>query len=311
MRSYRLSFWILLLTVMFSTSAFAWGPATHTYIANQLQSTGEKADQLYGAVTPDINLLLSADAWSPYFQATHHEFMPVWTVASNSDSNAVKALAFGMATHNEEWGADYTAHMHSMKYPDFQQGGYVIKKSQELCTLLNQMYGGQIPPGILTLDNCHFILEYGIDLMVKMKDPAIGAKVMQSARHRSPEIAGLLMAAYPEADPTPKFGPPGITYGMELAAVEPVWREKMIQYGDILMLPSDKALPALATFLNQMAHDLNVLPAELDASEIIKGALVGSMYVCSPDFGAELNATVANVAVNLDTHGVHYSVQSK
>jgi len=304
MRISRLTFWVVVLALALSSSAFAWGPATHTYIANQLQGPGEKPDQMYGAVTPDINLLLSADAWSPYFQMTHHEFA-VWNTSTSSDSKVMKALAYGYTTHNEDWGADYTAHIHSLAYPEFAQGGYVIKKSAELCAVLQDAYGNQIPDGILTLDNCHFILEYGLDLMVKMKDPAIGAKVMQSARHRSPQIAALLVAAYPEVDPAPKFGlPAGTTYGMEFAIVEPIWREKMIQYGDILMLPSDKALPALAAFLNQMAHDLGVLPGQLDATQLIAGALGATTQICAPDFGPELKATVANVALNLQTNGV-------
>jgi hypothetical protein len=305
MRSSRLTFWAILLTVMFSTSAFAWGPATHTYIVDQLNGRGEKADQLYGAVMPDINLLLSADGQSPYFQSTHYDFTNVWTVAANSHSEAYKGLAFGFASHNEKWGADYSAHIHSLRYPEFQQGGYVIKKSQELCKVLNDAYGSQVPPGILTLDNCHFILEYGLDLMVKSKDPWIGAKVMLAARFRSPRVSGLLMAAYPDVDPMPKLGlPAGTTYGTEFAMAEQVWREKMIQYGQILMLPNDKAVPALAAFLNQMAHDLEVLPGELDATQLIGAALVASMQVCATDFSPELKATVANVNFNMHTHGI-------
>jgi hypothetical protein len=285
---------MLTLALAASTLLQAWGPGTHTYVAHQLKEVGtNKAELLYGAIAPDFNLLKSMSATDPLFLATHYLALAPWEVAASTQE---KALAWGFATHNEAWGADHTAHIASLTLADTSQG-YVIQKAAVLkATLDAQLTAAGMTGylGLITPDNCHFILEYGIDLLARRLDPYLGAKLVEAASHRSSTMGPLMASAYAPGD---------AEGGATLAYMEGVWRTFMIRYGGILKEPEAKALPLMADFLVDLGIQLQVLPpVPLDQRpalvQLIGLALTDTITICAPDYPGEIQATIEALRTN-------------
>lgn len=285
---------VSLAALLVSSLAQAWGPGTHTYVADELWHPKHmKANVLYGAVSPDFYLLkpgalLPGD---PLFQATHYNYGAMWFAARTP---AGLALAWGFTTHNEAWGADHSAHLRSFDYPA-AKNGYVILKAAELQQLLigqlNAAGMGQYIP-MITPDNCHFIIEYGIDLLAKQRHPGLGDKLFGAATNRSPEMGALVARAYSNGDPATAAA---------LRDMEATWRAFMIQYGGILKLPDTEAMPAMAEFLVNLGVKLGVLPLPSTPEEeaaltgLITLGLNDSMAVCAPDFDTEITKTIEHL----------------
>jgi hypothetical protein len=281
----------ILALVASATALQAWGPGTHTYVAYQLREVGtNKAELLYGAIAPDFNLLKSMDPQDPLFLATHYLALAPWEAAGTPEE---RALAWGFASHNEAWGADRTAHIASLTLSDTSRG-YVIQKAAVLkATLDAQLTAAGMGSylGLITPDNCHFILEYGIDLLARRLDPYLGAKLVEAASHRSPAMGSLLARAYAPGD---------AEGGATLAYMEGVWRTFMIRYGGILKEPEAKALPLMADFLVDLGMQLQVLPPVPPDQrpalvQLIGLALTDAIALCAPDYPGEIGATVQSL----------------
>ena len=67
---------VFFLVLAFLTPALAWPPGTHAYIADKLKRGGDPVNVRFGAMTPDINQVLSTDQVSAYFFATHYSAIP-------------------------------------------------------------------------------------------------------------------------------------------------------------------------------------------------------------------------------------------
>ena len=278
----------ILALVASATALQAWGPGTHTYVAYQLKDVGtNKAELLYGAIAPDFNLLKSMSATDPLFLATHYLALAPWEVACTPEE---RALAWGFASHNEAWGADHTAHIASLTLADTGQG-YVIQKAAVLkATLEAQLTAAGMTGylGLITPDNCHFILEYGIDLLARRLDPYLGARLVEAAAHRSPAMGSLMARAYAPGD---------LEGGATLAYMEGIWRTFMVRYGGILKEPEAKALPMMADFLVDLGVQLQVLPPVPPDQrpalvQLIGLALTDSIAICAPDYPGEIGATI-------------------
>ncbi|WP_243304955.1 hypothetical protein [Geothrix oryzisoli] len=281
----------ILALVASATALQAWGPGTHTYVAYQLKEVGtNKAELLYGAIAPDFNLLKSMSATDPLFLATHYLALAPWEVAGTPEE---RALAWGFASHNEAWGADHTAHIASLTLTDTSQG-YVIQKAAVLkATLDAQLTAAGMDSylGLITPDNCHFILEYGIDLLARRLDPYLGAKLVEAASHRSPAMGSLMARAYAPGD---------TEGGATLAYMEGVWRTFMVRYGHILKEPEAKALPMMADFLVDLGIQLQVLPPVPPDQrpalvQLIGLALADAITICTPDYPGEIDATIQSL----------------
>ncbi len=283
------------LIVLLAPAASAWGPATHAYIAQrlpyaQLLWSGQK---LYGAMAPDVNNFFPESLRVNGFLQTHYAppviapgFLAVWDTAHTSIQ---KAQAIGFLSHNEMWGADSFAHNELADHPS----GYVITKAGLLCQRLQAQllafglwntYGA-----FITLDNCHFVLEYGIDLLMKQKDPALGLRVSTAALLRSPEFPTLLANAYNSTGITPD----------QWKQAEAEFRSFAVQYGFELQQPDSVAIPLIAEHLAAVAAKIGSLPPVPGADTLIALALVDSMDLCKRDFSATIDAAVAGVRQNL------------
>lgn len=312
---------ICLLVVVATVPALAWPPGTHAYIAAHAQPGADPVNVMYGAMAPDVNQLLSSDQLSPYFFATHYPagryaqqgFPDLWYSAQAMNTPASRSLGVGFASHNERWGADYFAHLKSRTYPNYRnaqyphQNGYVWVKADQLCPLMKSQLSAQgIDSPLLNAlladsMNCHFIVEYGMDLLLKQTmDPEIGAKVLAAAQtHDEPTMQTLLAISY--------FEPSGLM----MAGYDPYWSGILAQYGAALDLPMDQAVPAVAAFLEVLAEN-QILQTTLDdatraqLTAVIQLGLVDSMQLCAADYEVELTSTVHLVGARLAEQGITY-----
>ncbi len=142
--------------------------------------------------------------------AMHNNAMLVWLAAK---SPMERSLAFGFLTHNETWGADYTAHIKAPGFPD----GYVVEKGVQLVPmllpvlhqiLLNATAPGPEPGSVIHPISepyatgiaqqlapifGHDLSETAIDLLVKRNiDRTIGTRMVLAAKCRPANTGRLI-----------------------------------------------------------------------------------------------------------------------
>ena len=139
---------LFLVVGFFSSEAYPWGFATHTYINDHLGKTkrNQNMDEIYGAVAPDaFEYLFNFPSYLGFLSdQTHTEFLKVWNVPR---TGLGKSLAYGFVTHNDVWGADSTAHRLGLTFG--QDEGYIIAKAKLLAAILDQ-----VPAGDHTVNGC-------------------------------------------------------------------------------------------------------------------------------------------------------------
>lgn len=291
---------LLLIILGCACTTFAWGPATHTYITSSIVQNASN-NVLWGAIAPDVNQALSPAPTSVYFMDTHYGVMNIYNAAATPEE---REFAFGFVSHNEDWAADYTAHFHSRMTP--RNEGYVIRKSQQLCSLmtmqLTQAGLTQYLPYI-TLDNCHFVLEWGVDRLVLKQHPELAAKLFNGAALHSVNSGALLEQAFGPVLPDAK--------SPSWAAADALWAQTMATYGAISQMPDEQAIPALATLLTMMAENLGIIPPgdpafEAAFGQLVQLGLVDSMQICAEDSGPEIAATIQFVNKNMENRKIEF-----
>jgi len=296
---------ILVLT-LFSSSAFPWGTATHAFIDHNL---GKRyglvnINEIYGGISMDIFNALYWDQGPA--RGVHSEFMKVWTEAKRQTE---KALAFGFISHNELWGADFTAHCQSLT--SGKDEGYVISKARLLGELLAQepAYQALNLPNEITLEFAHYSVEGGIDLLIRRKDPFVGRKIIFAAKERSSDFPLLLVRAYAQ-DFAAYFGsyPEAV---MSIFHAEEKFRNSIILYGLALSQTENLALDLIAQYMAKQAGEFLTaygiaLPEGADLKAVMKFALEKSIAICAEDFDQEISATISFVDQQLEAHGISY-----
>ena len=132
---------ICLLLAMIPTIVFSWGDATHIYISDRLKARVgyENRNEMWGSLGPDIFNFVFDPALCPTWLAdqthgsTPDSFMKVWNAAGTT---AEKALAYGFVSHNEAWGADFTAHISGLTFG--HDWGYINEKAMVLAEHLDK-----------------------------------------------------------------------------------------------------------------------------------------------------------------------------
>jgi hypothetical protein len=325
-----------LLALLAVQMAFSWGNATHMYYAKQLGTKFgySNMNEMYGAVLPDCYTLVP-DANNQFMYAqTHDNAMPVWL---NAHGPVMKSIAFGYMTHNQTWGADYSAHIKSFAFPNFispvtgKRGGYAVEKGVELLPQLAPVLmqilldaGVPIQDGDgnplaeplaygIGAELGHDLSETAVDLLVKRNlDPAIGLRMVLAAKCR-PANAGELLASV--------YAPALHEYsGLSLAdatafiiASEKTYQQYIIQYGTAFSLPEKQTIALLAQQTAPVAEswieitlaqyglegiDVTVTPEQV--STFINAAIA----VVKPDYAREVSRTLAFVERGLRTNGV-------
>lgn len=320
---------ICLLLAMMPAAAFSWGDATHAYISDRLKARVgyNNINEMWGSLGPDIFNFIFDEAFCPSWLAeqTHgtipapDSFMKVWNAASTTSE---KALAYGFVSHNEVWGADYTAHISGLT---FGQGvGYINVKAMVLLDTpinpadphdsnlnptFNEIFSSIGMDPYQQLIIAHVIAEYAIDIMLKNDvDPSIGRKLKVAAHARNRTFPDLLVDAYAAdyAANCTSIDYPTAAYIIISAEAE--YRRNMTFYGQAISRPEPIAVQLIAGQIVALAPGFlgGPLPIpEADAAEIVKAAIYNSMPICD-DYMTEINATIGFVENNLATNGISY-----
>jgi len=289
-----------LLLVWAPARAFAWGQATHAYFARELGQGMLNSQEIYGATVPDLfNLMLDSPYYDYLLGQTHYQYTHVKMKARRM---GLDTFAFGFVSHNEGWGADYTAH----KRGRTTRGGYVVTKAEllapKLMPQLEQIIDhAEIPNGFLLVGPlasalAHPLIEMAIDLLIKRnEDPSIGQAIFYSAQDRPSSVPELLVAAYAR----------NLARHMEVseeAASEMIreaeadFQQLMIGYGESLTQEEPEAIQDLAdqgaalvnTFLESATgRDVNVSP------EVLAAFINLAISEVEGDYGQEVAATLS------------------
>jgi hypothetical protein len=240
---------ILLLLVLLAPCAspvFAWGSATHAYIADHIGSRVEGINnaEAYGAMVPDLFQSDMDLAFDPLLSAyTHgtwgHElFLAPWLTARMRED---RASGYGWASHNDVWGADSTAHD--------PISGYVVHKAAELDAAMaadgvwdyiEQQLGFPLPDADRLLF-CHIVVETDGDILMKGADPKLGEHVIGAALLGAPQIATLLVDSLEGAD------------AATVRTMEDRFRRYMYFYGGSLAQDDDEAIELLSHDVTRQA----------------------------------------------------------
>jgi hypothetical protein len=301
---------VIYLGLLFSSSeAFPWGFATHAYIDDHLGKKGtlNNLGEIYGGVMPDLfNTLFDYPKYLDFLPGqTHLKFMKVWK-ASRGDVE--KSLAFGFVSHNDLWGADFTAH-HACQTCG-KPVGYAYAKAN---VLLSE---APLPPefGIpdeIAVEIFHEIVENSVDILVKRTDPLIGFRLSSAALPRSPGFPQLLVRAY--ARRFASFA--GITEweaSQFIQSAENNFRGAVLSYGQILSQDEATAIQLISQQTASLAQRfLTLYDITLSISqEEIVGMVISYMGLaidsCQDDYLEEIEATIPYVRHNLRIHGITY-----
>lgn len=295
---------IVLALFFFSSNAFSWGSGTHAFIDDHLGKKWglENVNEIYGGMAPDVfNYMFDNLFYMGYLSnQTHNEFTKVWEEARWRRG---KALAYGFVSHNDEWGADYTAH---------SAEGYIIAKAEVLKGILEQVpeYQALRLEDPVALEVSHNLVEAGVDLLIKRIDPMIGQKTISSALLRSPEFPFLLVKAY--AKDFSQYA--GIRY-LEavnvITSAEREFRKTTILYGQALTQDEIMAIQLISEQMAELSESFLAaygitLPPGTDLTPLIRFAIVKSMEICAEDFGQEILETINFVDQQLNSHGISY-----
>ncbi len=293
-------------------AVFAWGEATHAYIADHIgkRDPGANRNEMYGAQLPDVfntAFDLPADLQMAVRAMTHEDYARVWRKAR---CRSTKALAFGFASHNERNGADSTAHVQSLTLGEGT--GYVIAKATILADALKQIPAIQqlgLPDAMLE-DVAHILIEVSADLLVKRADPAIGGKLVAASLLRSPAAKRLLIEAY-AADLAAASGTTRAEAAARLTRLELELRKTTLLYGQALMQDEATALQLLAEQVAALgavylASQGIALPPGVDLAPVAAFGIGKGMELCAPDLARELQATTAFVKQQLRRQGIEY-----
>jgi hypothetical protein len=301
---------LVLALTLTATAALAWNAATHAYIEEHFykkQGQVEIADlynRIYGANAVDI---FTDNFTSPYLEfstflhdTSQENFLQVWQLAASRDE---KAFAYGFVGHNNTWGMDSTAHNSGITYGRGQ--GYIIAKARVLAAMIKPVLEsqlGQTLPDNVMVDICHYLVESGVDFLVRAKDPAIGNKLIIAALCRSDAVPTLLINAYKDDFSVLAGGPDKAA--QIIAAAEGNFRFSMMSYG--WALTQDNALDLVADGLASIGVKYLNLPPGSEAAlvPVAKEGIAAAMMLCAPDFEKELKATTGWVNGKLSAAGV-------
>jgi len=134
---------LVCVSFLLPAAAFPWNQATHAYIADTLAArTGQdNLQEMWGSVAPDFfnyifDPAVCPDWVSDQTHGTYEEtggtypetFLKVWNAA---ESEKEDALANGLRSHNQQWGADHVAHINGLR-PGYEDDEYIIIKAKQL-----------------------------------------------------------------------------------------------------------------------------------------------------------------------------------
>lgn len=243
-------FWCFLLFLLLPTAVFAWGQATHAYFAKELGQGELNSEEIYGATAPDLfNLKLDLPYYDYIVDQTHRHETSVKTKARKM---GLDTFAFGFVSHNDRWGADYTAHHRGRTtkrgYVITKRSGLAPKLVSQLQVILNNagVPAASFVAELFAPELAHPLIETAVDLLIKRnEDPSIGVELFHSAQDRSPSVPDLLVSSYAK----------GLARHQNLSddeasqiirEAEAEFQQMMILYGEIFTQEESEAIQDLA-----------------------------------------------------------------
>ncbi len=316
----------LILCVAMTSLAFCWGNATHTYLAAKLgaQRGQTNLNEMYGAVLPDaFNFVLDANG---VFVADRLHNDPM-TFVRASWGPEMKSVAYGFASHNQLWGADFTAHIQACTAPG---AGWAILKGNQLAGSLQGaieelLVAQSVDPGIaamlapeMAIVFGHDLVETAVDILVRRtEDPDVGNQMLLAAKCRPFQVPLILSAAYAPA----LSGYVHIPFRDAvkfIVGAESAYRDYCLQYGGIFTLGEEEELQTLSALDAQVASGfLNAyLPQFGDEHTVTVDPALVYQFIASalalvqepPAYGPELAATMNQVNLELKKHHVSSSI---
>lgn len=316
MRSIIVSLFILFLVILAAPAAYAWDPATHAYIESRLYKKQGLSDatilsnRIYGSYMIDIfnnNFSPTYVTFANYLHdPAQNNFMKLWDAAEPLDSGPQKAFAYGFVSHNNSWGMDSTAHISGITYG--RGTGYVTAKAQILAAMLGPSLsdmGLPLPEDILQ-DISHYLVESGVDFLVRGLDPSIGSKLSAAAYTRSSNIPDALVSVY-KTDLAAISGLTPDTVAEKILQSEAEKQMYLMGYGWALTQENALDLVAQGLALQGLAYfESKGLPAPSQPllEEVAKQGIMAAMWLCASDFQDEIMATTGWVNGRLSSAGI-------
>jgi len=292
--------------VLFSSTAFPWGSATHAFIADQLKKRAGpyNLDEIYGAMAPDIfNYMFGYPHQSYLHDETHNNFMKLW---NSAEWGYEKPAVYGFVCHNDDWGADSTAHNNSLTLVPGE--GYVVTKSNMLLWIL-EGEGIWISLGLdpystdydLCLEICHHLVEAAVDILIKDADPMIGEKIVSSADRPNEILHSLLIKAY-AWDFYVEKGLSSFEEAVGIITLTGIgFRDETVTYGEALMMgyPLDiDGISQQLAYLASVAYGITIDPGD------VFNILLVTMSVCASDYLGEILETIDYVDKQMKEHKI-------
>jgi hypothetical protein len=304
------------MILLFNSSSFGWGNLTHVYLVKEVGKARGPVNLLetYGSVLTDaFNLQLDQ---SGVILAGQLHNNPGLFAAQASRCN-LKAIAFGVYHHNDAWGVDNTAHHNGLTKGAGE--GWVIYKANQLAPeLVPTVKGILLDAGLdeadaeyyalgLSPELGHVLVETAVDVLVRRSlDRGAGGRLALAAYVRPARVGQTLVDAY------------GSTLGVtmtpaEIIQAEETFRQEMILYGQVFLLPEALLIPALASqtvpvaemYIEAILYDKLGFPLDVTVeAETVKEFILRSMDHVSGDYQAELAATLAYISDELDARGI-------
>lgn len=291
-------------------TAWGWSDATHVYLEKHTDKAAgqvtpnELCNRLYGSVAVDMFAYDFSIEGQTIHALLHERTMtlPVlpWDFAK---TDAERALAYGLASHNNTWGTDATAHIDGITAGN--RNGYVIAKAQLLASApefrgaVLPLVGGNEETLLLV---AHILVEYSIDLVVAEREPAIAGD-MVTAAFGCPEPAGVQFLLDAWIPPLEKFLPRPVLEEMIPAAFRN-YRYWVAGYGMALQQP--EAQKVVAGEVAKVAAEFLHVPADKIPylAVVIDGALGAGKWLVAADLQEELDATIGRVNAELSTRKI-------
>jgi hypothetical protein len=302
---------VLFLATTTPLAAWGWAEGSHVYMAKQTDKAAGRVDanelcnRYYGSVAADLFAYDFSIEGQTMHAILHDPSMALpalpWAIAAG---DADRAFAYGLASHNQAWGTDATAHIDGITGGNRE--GYVITKARLLASI--PQFRGAVLPLVgndeeTLLLVSHILVEYAIDLAVVRADPSIAGDMMAGAVgcRRPAASAELMEKAW---SPILANWLPVDVVKSKIGEADVKQRLWTAKYGFALQQPNAQQLVAGAVaevaseFLRVPPEYLPYLAALIDQSLTVGQALV------APDFQAELDATIGRVNAAMTTHKI-------
>ncbi|MGB8932378.1 MAG: hypothetical protein WCC48_14130 [Anaeromyxobacteraceae bacterium] len=302
---------VALAAITTPTTAWSWAEATHAYMAKQTDkaagqvSANELCNRIFGSVAVDMFGYDFTFEGQTLHRVLHDRTMAIpavpWDFAA---TDAERAFAYGLASHNNVWGTDATAHFDGITMGN--RDGYVIAKANVLAGLIGDqvlpLVGGDVDKLLLV---SHILVEYSVDLIVARADPAIGADLVAATSCAPAAGTKLLEDAW-----LPIFSQylPEEAARATIGADAEDYRLWVADYGAKLRQPDAQQL--VAGVVAGVAADFLGIPKEAQPfylpflTNLIYGALDAGQMIVAPDVMGELDATIGRVNAELTTRKI-------